>query len=703
MLWRVFLKKQPYILTLVLSVFPLHYSDSSAADLPTEYAVEGEDPAADDGVATLAPVIVTAPRLPSALDQIPAGVAVVEKDDIQLGQPTVSLDEALTRVPGVFVQNRYNFAQDTRIAIRGFGARSAFGVRGIQIYADGIPLTLPDGQSQIDIIDPSSIERIEVMRGPISALYGNASGGVINITTEEGPDEPFIEARTLNGEFGLWKTLVKGGGQSDRTNYFFNLSRLTIDGYRDHSEAESWTLNGKFRRDLNDSSDLTLLVNSVYSPELKDPGGLDREQVAADPSQAAPLNLKYYTGEEVLDGRLGLVFRHTLSSDQNLEAAGYYSQRQLDNAIPFRFIELDREVFGGRLQYDISSELFGLTQQLFAGVDVQHAADDRLNFDNIDGSPGDDLLLSQDEEVNNVGLFLQERLDLTDQWSLIAGGRYDYVRFEVDDRLLIDGDDTGKKTFDEATGRFGVIFTPRPDFHFYANIAQSFETPTTTELVNRPEGGGGINPEIEPQTAVNYEIGMKRAGGGGLGCEAALFTMQLDDELIAFRDSTDRVFYRNAGESRRTGAELSLSLELAKGFVARFAYTYLDAEFTAYQKDGIDLAGNEVPGLTDHQLFGELMFRHPYGFYAGVDALVVGDFYVDDENTEKNDNSTVANFRTGWEKAIGDWLVAPFFGVQNFLDENYNNNVRINARGGRYFEPAPGLNVYAGIGIRYRL
>lgn len=696
---RIRLSRLP-ILLLAAFAASRPVSDCRAEDLPAADESAREAHAPDDGIATLAPVVVTAPRLPSTPGEIPAAVTVVDKGDMP-GLPAVSLDEALTRVPGVFVQNRYNFAQDTRIAIRGFGARAAFGIRGIQIHVDGMPQTLPDGQSQIDSIDPASIERMEVMRGPASALYGNASGGVINIVTKEGPEEPYAEGRTLHGDFGLWKALVQGGGRIGGDSAFTTFSRLAIDGYREHSQAESLTLNGKFRHELNDATDLTLLLNSVYSPELQDPGGLDLRQAAADPSQAAPLNLTYDTGEEVLDGRVGLVLRHALASDRNLEAAAWHSQRDLDNAIPFRFVELDRKVTGGRLQYDAGIDFLGLSQQVFAGIDVQHEIDDRLNFDNIGGSPGEELLLAQNEEVKNIGLFLQDRLDLADTWSLTVGGRYDLVRFEVDDRLLADGDDTGEKTFDQATGRLGLVFTPRPFLQCYASIAQSFETPTTTELVNRPDGGGGINPEIEPQTAVNYEIGLKSAAGRLAG-EAALFAMDIEDELIAFRDMTDRVFYRNAGESRRTGAELGLSLGFGRGLEAHLTYTYLDAEFTAYEKDGVELSGNEVPGLPEHQLYGELFFEDSCGVYVGIDALIVGEFPVDDENTVTNDGSIVVNVRTGWETAVGSWLVAPFFGVQNLLDEDYNNNVRINARGGRYFEPAPGLNLYGGLGLRYR-
>ncbi len=656
----------------------------------------------DRNIQMLEPVVVTAPRIPSAEDRVPAAVGIVEKEDIQLGKPTLSLNEALEGMPGVFVQNRYNYAQDARISIRGFGAQAAFGVRGIQIYADGIPLTLPDGQSQLGGIDPGSIQRIEVMRGPISALYGNASGGVINIVTQEGPDSPFAEARTMHGEFGTWKANVKGGGQDGPVNYFFNVSRMEIDGYREHSSAESWTANGKLRYDLDEVSDLAFVANAQYSPKLNDPGGLTREQAEADPRQAAPLALLFETGEEASDARLGVVYRRALTLRQNMEAAFYYSYRDLENAIPFRFVDLDRDVFGGRIQYDFESEISGIKQQLFVGVDVQYQNDDRLNFDNVEGAPGETLLLSQEESVANVGVYLQEEIAPKEKWSVVLGGRYDSARFEIDDRLVSDGDDSGSKTFDQATGRFGLIYKPASDLRLYANIAESFETPTTTELVNRPEGGGGINPDIEPQQSVNYEVGLKGSLGPRLDYDAAFFYIEIEDELIAFRDATDRVFYRNAGESRRFGVEANLTLAILENLKMRLAYTFLDAEFEKYEKDGNDLEGNEVPGIPKHQAFGELLYDHPSGFYAGIDVRFVGEFFADDENTVETSDYFVADFRSGCRKSLGNWRFNPFFGIQNLFDESYNNNVRINARGGRYFEPAPGFNVYGGLGVEYQ-
>jgi iron complex outermembrane receptor protein len=648
----------------------------------------------------LPPIVVTAPRVATPITEVPAAISVVGTEDIQLGQPTLGLDESLSRVPGVFSQNRFNFAQDLRLSIRGFGARAAFGIRGIKVLVDGIPATLPDGQSQVDGLDLGSAERIEVMRGPASALYGNAAGGVISITTEEGPEAPFVEGRLMLGEYDLWKMQLKSGGQVGPMNYLINASRLEYGGYREQSDTENVLFNGKFRFDIDKASTLTALINVVDSPRADDPGALSREQIKMDRRAAAIGNLMNNTGEEVSEQRFGLIYRRDFGALHDLQVNGYFAARQFRGAIPPTVIEFDRSFVGGGVQYSYRGDLFGRTSRLTLGIDVQYQVDRRQNFGNNGGEPNEVLELNQDEKVTSVGPYIQEEIDLFDKLTLVLGGRYDNVRFKVDDVLLSDGDQTGSRTFDQLTGRFGLLYRLMPAMHAYINIAQSFETPSTTELVNRPDDLGGLDPNIEPQKAVNYEIGVKGQAWQRLRYELALFYIDLKDELISFVEN-DRTFYRNVGESRRYGVELGLALQVFQGLRASFAYTYLNAEFDQFPKNGVDLDGNEVPGLPPHQVYGELFYRHPSGLYGGLDVLYVSDFFVDDENNEKNDAYTVANLRLGYEYLWEKWLFAPFFGVQNLFDEKYNSNVRINAFGSRFFEPAPEVNVYGGLNVAY--
>lgn len=674
-----------------LETLPTVYAQGTSSVPPGTARREG---------AVLPPVLVTAPRVETPITDVPAAISVVDQQDIQRGQPTLGLDESLARIPGVFSQNRFNFAQDLRVSIRGFGARAAFGIRGINILVDGIPATLPDGQSQVDALDLGSAARVEVMRGPASALYGNASGGVIRITTEEGPKVPFVESRMTLGAYDLWKIQLKSGGQVGPMNYLVNMSRLEYGGYREQSDTENVVFNGKFRFDVDEASQLTALVSVADSPRADDPGGLSRQNIEDNRRAAAAANLISRTGEEVSEQRFGLVYRRDFGTLHDLQVNGYFTARQFRGSIPGLVVEFDRNFIGGGAQYSHHGDWFGRPSRLTAGIDVQYQSDRRQNFNNVSGEPGETLLLNQDEQVTSVGPYIQEELDLLDQVTLVLGGRYDNVHFKVDDFLIGNGDDTGSRTFEQMTGRFGLIYRPLPAVNAYVNVSQSFETPTTTELVNRPDDLGGLNPDIEPQQAVNYEVGVKGEAWRRLRYEFAWFYIDLKDELISFEEN-GRTFFRNAGKSRRYGVELGLSLKVVEGLRASVAYTYLNAAFKEFLKDGVNLEGNEVPGLPPHQVYSELFYQHPLGFYGGFDLLYVHDFFVTDENDEKNDAYVVANLRLGYEYVWEHWLIAPFLGVQNLFDERYNSNVRINAFGGRFFEPAPELNMYGGLNVAY--
>src|SRR3990172_3153390 len=269
-------------------------------------------------------VVITSTRIENYGMEIPAAISLVSRDDVQLGRQSLGLDESLGRVPGLFFQDRYNFAQDLRIAIRGFGSRAAFGIRGIKVFVDGIPSTLADGQSGVDDIDLGSTDRIEVIRGPSSSIYGSASGGIISIFSEDGAETPFLEAGLSIGEYNQRKYQIKAGGQVDKLNYMVNGSQLLLDGYRDLSELEHTMLNSKFGYALDDSSSLTLLFNLLDSPLANDPGGLTLADATANPRQAHSRNISSNAGESLSQQRLGLVYEKAFNDQHRITLRNYY-------------------------------------------------------------------------------------------------------------------------------------------------------------------------------------------------------------------------------------------------------------------------------------------------------------------------------------------------------------------------------------------
>ncbi|MGH7806680.1 MAG: TonB-dependent receptor family protein [Thermodesulfobacteriota bacterium] len=660
----------------------------------------------EDELILLEPVEVTAPRVEKFLNKVPFSVGVIEEEDIQLGRPTIGLDESLNEIPGVYAQNRYNFAQDTRISIRGFGARAAFGVRGIKILVDGIPLTLPDGQSQTDSIDLGSAKRIEVIRGPVSALYGNASGGVISIITEDGPKEPFIGAITVLGSFGLQKYQAKAGGQIKDINYLLNLSRLHLDGFRDNSETENVLFNSKLRYTINENSDLTFLLTYLDAPIAQDPGALTREELEQDRRQAAPANLLRDAGESVKDGRSGIVYRNYFSQNHEVNLSIYGSVRDFNQRLPFGIVSFDRLLLGGGAKYVWDGSLLRRANRLIAGIDVEYQNDDRKNYDYSDEKEKGQLTLDQKEEVNNIGVFMQNEFQILDNLEITLGLRYDYIHFSVDDFFTTEDDpnDSGSITFNELSPKVGLLYSPLSFLNIYGNFSTSFETPTTTEFANSPSRAGGFNADLKPQKAISYEAGLKGFIWNRLTYDLAVFYADVRDELIPFQipEVPGREFFRNAGKSRHYGVELALSLEVIDGLKLTVAYTYLNFKFKDFETEDGNFDGNRVPGIPPNQLYAEIFYKNPYGFFGGVELFCLDSFFVNDSNTEKNGNYVVSNLRIGYQKRLFQhWEISPFLGLNNIFDEKYNSSVRVNAAAGRFFEPAPGFNMYGGASLAY--
>ena len=672
--------------------------------ITTTLAVTGASGEEADLATPLDEVSVTATRVEKVLDKIPAAVGVVDEEAIQFGTQQIGLDESLVKVPGVFMQNRYNFAQDLRISIRGFGARSSFGIRGVKILVDGIPETLPDGQGNVDSIDLGSTERIEVIRGPVSSLYGNASGGAILVNSEQPPDTPFISLRPMVGEDGFQKHQLKFGGKQGKLGYLVNISDLDYDGYREHSRTETTQINSKFNYSVNAASRLTTVINYTDSPTAEDPGGLTAQQVDEDPTQARERNVDFDAGEEVEQTRLGFVYEQNIGDAATLMLRNYYVWRDFNNKLPFvggGAVDLDRFFWGGGAQYTHVSQLGGRDNRFLIGIDLDRQDDDRRRFDNNQGLLGD-LALDQNEEVDSIGLYLQNELSFNDQLELTLGARYDRITFDVTDSFLADGDDSGKRTLEELSPSVGLRYSPSALVNLYANISTSFETPTTTEFAN--PAGGGFNPDLDPQTATNYEIGAKGSIGKWMRYEVALFRIDVEDELIPFelQNQPDREFFENAGESQREGVELLLTTEPVDGLSVSLAYTWSDFTFDKFIDDnGNDFSGNRIPGIPEHMIHADLTYTHDSGLFAYWDLLYVDEVFANNANTAENDAYTVSNLRLGYTKFFDNWEFSPFLGVNNLFDERYNGNVRINAFGQRFFEPAPERNLYGGFTLRY--
>jgi len=649
-------------------------------------------------------ITVSATRIDAPLYEIPAAIGVVDSNDIGLGKQKLGLDESLVKIPGIFMQNRYNFAQSLKISIRGFGARANFGTRGIKLYQDGIPLTTVDGQGGIEDIDLNSIKQIEVMRGPASSLYGSSSGGVMLFFTGDEDDvEPYVESNISMGEYQTKMGNIKTGGQVDKVSYFLNLSHMDVDGYRSHNRTRNTKFNSKFEYEIDDTSDFTAVITAFDAPQADDPGGLTQQQVDDNRRQARDRNVDLDAGEDIDQQKLGFTYHKQITPNQELTLRNYYLWRDFTGLIPLipvagsGYIELDRFQLGGGAQYSILSDLFGRNNRTVIGFDVDSQEDDRQRYNNDLGVQGA-LRVDQLEQGDSFGIFIRNELAISDNFELVLGLRFDSVDLEVDDRFLADGDQSSELNFNEFSPMVGALWTINPGANIYANISSVFETPTFTELAQAGVGGFA---NVSLQEAWNYELGIKGIVNPRFNYALAVFHIDVDDEIINVVNIGGQAFFNNA-DTTRNGVEATVSFIPVTGVNMLMSYTYSDFTFDNFPASVCTTCGgNELPGLPEHNFYTELAYTHPSGFFSSIDFQYVSNMYVDNANTAQNRPYGVSNLRAGYLKTMGDLEISPYLGINNLFDKEYVGNVRINAFGGRYFEPAPEFNVYAGLNIRY--
>lgn len=643
-------------------------------------------------------ITITSGRIETPLEETAAAASVIDQDQIQTARQQLGIDEILTGVPGVFALNRYNFAQDVRLSVRGFGARSNFGIRGLRISIDGAPATTPDGQSSIDDVDLGSLARIELLRGPAGALYGPTSGGVLRLESERGSAPPYLTGQLKAGAYNAYEKQIKFGGDNGKWEHFFNASRQSISGYRRQSASERDVLNTRVDASLQNGGDLTVTLAALNAPLAQDPGGLTEAEVNADPRQAAPFNLRFKTGESVRQQRVGVSSRHPLTNRSELRLRGYGVAREFSSRLPFTIVELDRIFGGGGIEYRRADFHRGLSGETLLGFDLGYQDDSRRRRENLDGVSGN-LTFDQDERVLNQGVFILRQQPISEALRLDLGLRYDWLRISAHDHRLDDGDNSDSLTFKQWSPSLALLWRSNPKTPLYVRISTGFETPTTTELA-RPDGAGGFNNGLKPETSINYELGGRTWLGAGLYAEAALFRIDISDQLVPFEiaNSLGRFAYENAGSSRNVGLEAALTTGEHFGWGGRLAYTYMDFRYLEFNDvNNEELTDKRLPGVPNHLLNAELRYRHHIGLFAALHVQHVGSFYADNANHVVIDRYVVSNLRFSHEKNIGELKLGMLVGINNLFDKNYFSNVRLNASASRYFEPAPPRHVYVGM------
>jgi iron complex outermembrane recepter protein len=677
---------------------------------------------------SLSPVVVTATRTEQKSFDLPVAIDVVEKKDIQDGQLQMTLSESLIRVPGITAQNRNNQAQDPQISSRGFGSRSAFGVRGIRVYVDGIPLTMPDGQGQPGVVDLSAIKSIEVMRGPFSALYGNSSGGVIQLLTEDAPKTAEIGGTVMFGSDNTKRQVLNASGTSENIEYLLNVSNFETDGYRDHDAGQKQAVTAKFKINFDEDTKLTTLVN-WFDQKAQDPLGLTRAIAFTAPKTAGVGAVASNTRVYRSHTQIGFDLEHSFNQNNAINIVAYIGTREneqylsLPSASPVfangRASEISRDFWGADARWDNNGDLFNRPYNISMGLTYGKMIDDRTdtNADNgvkrintIAGNSNYGLNRKEDNISRNFDQYIQGKLSVLDNVDIHAGARHTKVKLEVKDKFITgtsaNGNNSGSVEYQKTTPVIGAVWKVTPAFNLYANYGRGFETPTFVEAAFTTTGANSTpNLSLKPSESRNVEVGAKAFVGDNTQANLNLFRITTKDELVISASANGRTVYANANDTKRTGAELSIDTKFANNISTYLAYSLLNAKFDSdfTGPSGLIATGNKIPGTYKTQIYGEVAWKYaPLGFSTAFEGRHNSKVYVNDTNTDTAPSYTIFNVRAGFEQKVANWNFSEFLRVENMFDKAYIGSVRVGDTNQRFFETAADRNFLLGLNANYR-
>jgi iron complex outermembrane receptor protein len=669
---------------------------------------------------TLQDVVVSVSRAEQRSFDAPAAIDSVDRATIEAAGPQVNLSESLNRVPGLTILNRQNYAQDLQLSIRGFGARSAFGIRGIRLLVDGIPATTPDGQAQGSTVSLTSAERIEVLRGPLALLYGNSAGGVIQAFTREAPAQPEFSVQYHAGSWDMrrsdWQYAGRIGGV-DGVGLVADYSTFSTDGFRSNSRTERNQFNGKLSWSAGADTQLGLVFNAFDMPLAQDPLGLTATQLAQDPTQAGTNAEARRTRKIVSQNQLGGTVTHALDAQRSLSARLYLGTRdnlQYQTGAPSStgaWVALKRFYDGLGLQYNAQSRWGSAPVRWVLGYDFDRSREYREGGAAALGEKTT-TTRSEDNQAENSDVYAQATALVAAQWSLTAGLRHSTVRMRSEDYYLSDGNGSGSVSYSAASPVLGLTWHASDTLNVYANYGRGFETPTLAEMAYALSGATVVNTfntTLNAASSQHQELGLKWAGARWR-LDATLFAVRTSDEIVVAASTGGNTTFKNAPGTSRQGLELAARGQLAAHWRGTLAATAIDATYTerfctstTCTAANTVQAGNKMPGIPQHYVFAELLWAQrplqdglrllPWGWQAGAELVNAGRLYANDLNTASADGYTVLNLKAshGWALS-GKGLLVVYARLDNVSDQRYVGSVIVNQTSGQFYEPAPGYN-----------
>ncbi len=679
---------------------------------------------------SLTEVVVSASRSEQRSFDAPAAIQVVGSGEIKSAGPQVNLSESLVKVPGITILDRENYAQDLQLSIRGFGARSAFGIRGIRLLIDGIPATTPDGQGQSSSISLTSMDHIEVLRGPLAQLYGNASGGVIQAFTKAASREPQVDYEYYLGSYGLHRADYQFSDTVGKYGIVADYATFSVDGYRANSQAQRKQFNGKLSFDANDQMHVNFVVNQFDMPLAMDPLGLTRAQVNSEPTQAGTGALNYSTRKNVLQNQLGSSATYALDKDRSFTGRAYYGTRdnmqyQAATVPPSgifpdtgSWVGLGRTYYGAGLQYNERTSWRDMPIEWASGYEFDRSREARQGGATVAGQQST-LTRNELNQSENSDLFVQGTALLNDNFSLVTGLRASTVRFISDDYYITpkDPDGSGNTSYSANSPVLGATYHARDDVNLYANYGQGFETPTLAEMAYSGTAApiGRFNPALNAASSKHIEVGAKWTPTRDARLDFAIYQISTTDEIVVAVSSGGQSAYKNAPGTLRNGFELSGNALLSPHVSALLSASMIDAQysqtFSSKSASGTTTvnAGNKLPGIPQSSVFSEIAWASEVaeasrgaatlGTRISLEVIQAGRIYANDTNNDSADGHTIFNIGVNQRWSVGKGFVSFYGRLNNLSDERYIGSVIVNQSSAQYYEPALPRNWTAGISL----
>ena len=644
---------------------------------------------------TLAEVKLVSSQFNVAKNTYPAATTVLNISPFEEKEAQLSLQNTLLKAGGVLSTNASNFAQDLRISIRGFGARSAFGIRGVKIMVDGVPETTPDGQGQLDNLPLGLLNRVEIIKGPNATAYGNAAGGVIHLQTLDRVNENFTHINLLQGQYGQRNLQFTLGQLLQKTEMVVHAQHQKWNGYRSHSAFENTLFNTSVLYPLKEKHTLKFRFNATFSPYAYDAGGQTLNEFENTPDRARERNAEYNAHEKVTHIKSSLAYTGEWKKLFWSQYA-YLATRDFEALLPFQnggWVNLDRNYagLGGHLQTNFALQEWQI--QALVGYAIDRQEDERTRYQNLTGERGDQSL-KQLEAFSSASIYLRGIAQLS-RWKIHAGLRFDRNNLRLSDRFLTNGNQSDQQNLPAINPQLGLRYVFSTDRSLFAQISQSFETPTLSELSADPQGNGGFNGELGIQKATNIELGWNQKWKKHQ-YSLTLFSIRTKDDLVPYELDAfpGRTFYTNAGSTLRQGIELESKWTVNPQWSLIFNYNYAHYTYRDYQSNGIRLDGNYLPGIPQHQGFLSSQFAWGKDWNLETNIYYRGQLFAEDANAVSVDSAEVIHLYLSKKVSWLGLKLLPTLGIQNVLNDRYSDNVRINAFGGRYYEAAPLRNAY---------